>query len=1180
MARRIQRVDNDNDSQKENSAIPKDVRVKAEKNGAAPRPSQDASQADPEDVDAEGEEGDGDGDAEGEDEEQDEDGDAAQESPKGRKRARVNEDGDARPAKKEKGTAKARQAHERDVDGYVTGSIVRVKLENFVTYDHVEFRPGPHMNMIIGPNGTGKSSIACAIALGLNYPPSILGRAAELNSFVKMGTSEGFIEIELKGKIGKPNLVIRRNLSSKSKSSTFTINDQSASGKEVAQKMNELNIQVGNLCSFLPQDKVSEFAQMTPQQLLRETQRAAGDEHLTAWHDTLINAGKEMKELTELLNADTQQLKTLEERNAILERDVARYNERKEIERQIGLLELILPFMEYIEARNRYMDAKKLQRDLHQRVQALKKKNAPAHALKKRLEAQHKELNEAREKKKKDTQRKFRAMQSKWDDNEKLAEEAEELDTKLSNIKKEEKARAKKIIDTEKRIADMKRDRERTVKLEDPDDLQLEHRNVEASGQGLRDRQTDLQFRQRKNVEDMSNAQSRIDAGERSLKELDDVSKIKMENFKRFDRDSADVVEWIRRNPDRFTMKVLEPPFMTIKVANKQFVDAVESCFSFNQLRTFVTQCEADYKMINRLFVDTDEALGRRARISAWYRPGDANAIVPPPMSREELHACGFDGYAMDYVEYPEEMKYYLMRDVGLHRTAVGLRQNQVNVQRATDLCSRSGSGSFISGMVNYFVKRSRYGKQLPQTNTNDIRRAQHFVGQTADAGVREEHKRKINEARQQHQLHQEEMAKLTEEDNAIRAEYAEYKKKLDGIKARRQKVVDEKKRLQRLQSAIEVQETKLQDLLNAPSADAERNKLKKKIVEVTQKRTLLARQYADLVRAAIDEQQEATRIGLKFIQVGSNKAALEIHLQARDVAFNKAMAEFETANKVYVAAKDESAEKLKIGKDKLDSVEPDLRTQFQKMEEDGSAHTRDADEIRNELATQNQRLELVLQTNPGVVEQYERRKAEIETLSKKIAEREKKAGKVGNSIKLARENWEPALNELVQSIGERFSNAFDRIGCAGEIRISPNEDYDKWAIDILVKFRDNEKLQLLTGQRQSGGERSLTTILYLMSMTEHAHAPFSLVDEINQGMDVRAERTVHNELVKTTCKEDSGQYFLITPKLLPDLLYHPRMKVLCVNNGEWLPDEKGIGNMKSMINTYLQRKAQGKAAA
>lgn len=47
-------------------------------------------------------------------------------------------------------------------------------------------------------------------------------------------------------------------------------------------------------------------------------------------------------------------------------------------------------------------------------------------------------------------------------------------------------------------------------------------------------------------------------------------------------------------------------------------------------------------------------------------------------------------------------------------------------------------------------------------------------------------------------------------------------------------------------------------------------------------------------------------------------------------------------------------------------------------------------------------------------------------------------------------------------------------IGCAGEIRIGQHEDYDKWTIDILVKFRDDEKLQLLTSQRQSGGVRHL----------------------------------------------------------------------------------------------------------
>jgi structural maintenance of chromosomes protein 5 len=110
------------------------------------------------------------------------------------------------------------------------------------------------------------------------------------------------------------------------------------------------------------------------------------------------------------------------------------------------------------------------------------------------------------------------------------------------------------------------------------------------------------------------------------------------------------------------------------------------------------------------------------------------------------------------------------------------------------------------------------------------------------------------------------------------------------------------------------------------------------------------------------------------------------------------------------------------------------------------------------------------------------------------------------------------------------------------------------------------------------------------MSMTEYARAPFSLVDEINQvrdltcrwnnyrlnvlqGMDQRAERAVHNELVKTTCRADSGQYFLITPKLLPDLKYDRLMKVLCVNNGEWRPENNDLGNMMNMIRGYVVKR-------
>ncbi|EEB86811.1 hypothetical protein MPER_16097, partial [Moniliophthora perniciosa FA553] len=132
----------------------------------------------------------------------------------------------------------------RDTDGFIPGQIVRMQLHNFLTYDFAEFTCGPYLNMIIGPNGTGKSSIACAIALGLNWSPSILGRAESIQSFVKNDKDTGYVEIEMKAPKGRPNLVIRRNINSASKTNSFTLNGKPATGKEVATKMAELNVRL------------------------------------------------------------------------------------------------------------------------------------------------------------------------------------------------------------------------------------------------------------------------------------------------------------------------------------------------------------------------------------------------------------------------------------------------------------------------------------------------------------------------------------------------------------------------------------------------------------------------------------------------------------------------------------------------------------------------------------------------------------------------------------------------------------------------------------------------------------------------------------------------------------------------------------------------------------------------
>lgn len=63
--------------------------------------------------------------------------------------------------------------------GYKSGSIVRVKMLNFLTYDECEVFPGPKLNVVIGPNGTGKSTLTHAICLACGGSTGDVGEENE-----------------------------------------------------------------------------------------------------------------------------------------------------------------------------------------------------------------------------------------------------------------------------------------------------------------------------------------------------------------------------------------------------------------------------------------------------------------------------------------------------------------------------------------------------------------------------------------------------------------------------------------------------------------------------------------------------------------------------------------------------------------------------------------------------------------------------------------------------------------------------------------------------------------------------------------------------------------------------------------------------------------------------------------
>lgn len=55
-------------------------------------------------------------------------------------------------------------------------------------------------------------------------------------------------------------------------------------------------------------------------------------------------------------------------------------------------------------------------------------------------------------------------------------------------------------------------------------------------------------------------------------------------------------------------------------------------------------------------------------------------------------------------------------------------------------------------------------------------------------------------------------------------------------------------------------------------------------------------------------------------------------------------------------------------------------------------------------------------------------------------------------------------------------------------------------------------------------------------------------------------------------------RYFLLTPKLLPDLVYHPKMKVLVINVSPWIPGNLSLEKILNKKRKLLRQRAAATA--
>uniref|UniRef100_A0A3B4FA63 Structural maintenance of chromosomes protein 5 n=1 Tax=Pundamilia nyererei TaxID=303518 RepID=A0A3B4FA63_9CICH len=942
---------------------------------------------------------------------------------------------------------------------FVEGSILRITMKNFLTYDYSVVHPGPNLNMIVGANGTGKSSIVCAICLCLAGKTAVLGRGDKVGLYVKRGCKKGHVEIELYKRGG--NVVIFREIHAENNQSLWMLNDRQCSQKAVEEEVKALRIQVSNLCQFLPQEKVGEFAKMSKIELLEATEKSVGPPEMYEYHCELKNFRNKERELENVVKEKASFLEKAKQRNERNKHDVNRYYEKKRHLDVIELLEKKKPWVEYETTRKELEGVKKERDEARKQLSSLKQTQAPMVKKIQQIDEQLKPTEAQIKDKTAAIKEASLKCKQKQDQLDRKNKEIDDIKQKCRLKQMEEEDHQKRISNTRRTIEDLKAE---LAKVGDQPDVTPRINAVNADLRRIQEERAKIEGEKGDLRREKDNLCAESRMLEKKLNDMNNMMNAKVEKLRGRHRDTHAALQWLRQNKQLFRGNVHEPMMLVINVKDHRFAKYVENHISFHDLRAFVFQRKDD---MEKFMIEVRDKMN--LKVNSICAPEESCSKRPPSRNIESLRRFGFFTYLREMFDAPDEVMSYLCHQYRVHDVPVGNERTKSMIKTVIE---EPYLKVLYTTEERYTVKRSFYSNKI--STSNSVVHPSQYLTITVDAEEKRQLEQQMkvgNNIDERMKALQKEAVALDRRDNELLAE----KKGLSELKGKKRQL---EQKISTKQDSLKQMEQNIIDLTKIEE------ETKEKIAAVNAEKVTIVTAFMAQMKLRAKLTMEKVHLALETVGLTAEKNKLE----------------------------------------------------------------NDCREGASELRTTDQKCS-----------RLEQRKVQLTDQCKGLLKRAKAICKM----------------QPDQSLPEDLRNVMSLETKKREYWVFPlQEEYDKYGIRIRVKFHATTQLHELTPYHQSGGERSVSTMLYLMALQELNRCPFRVVDEINQGMDPVNERRVFDIVVRTACKETTSQYFFITPKLLQNLTYAEEMTILCIHNGPHMlsPNQ---WDERAFVRRCLERKAR-----
>ncbi|MCK4424395.1 hypothetical protein KAU93_01825, partial [Candidatus Bathyarchaeota archaeon] len=157
--------------------------------------------------------------------------------------------------------------------------------------------------------------------------------------------------------------------------------------------------------------------------------------------------------------------------------------------------------------------------------------------------------------------------------------------------------------------------------------------------------------------------------------------------------------------------------------------------------------------------------------------------------------------------------------------------------------------------------------------------------------------------------------------------------------------------------------------------------------------------------------------------------------------------------------------------------------------------------------------------------ESYSKLYLELKEKARLVAENRERALE---EVKARMQAWRTVIQSLLDRVNLQYQSIITQAQAVGGVRLVNGHDIEAAGLEILVGFKGGKPVPL-DAYTQSGGERTMATVSFLLALQQHVRSPFRAVDEYDIHMDPKNREMIANMLVSTV-KDANAQYLVITP--------------------------------------------------